>query len=256
MFRYTLKKDKSNSETGFRYRGTSTSRLEALTDTVFGFSITLLVVSLEVPKTYLELQASMYGFIGFIFCTMLLLSIWNKHYMFFLKYGIEDSITKYLNFGLLFLLLYYVFPLKYLFNYVGTGLWLSIKMMFNDNSPALLLKVKELNQAALNSAEWFDLTINFALGLFAIELIFTILYWNAYKKREILELNELEVAETKVDLWSQTIKLGVPLLSALVVVFFGGKAAIQAGMVYLLIPILILVFNKTVRKKIMIKTTT
>lgn len=34
----------------FRWRGEGVSRIEGLRDTVFGFAITLLVVSLEVPK--------------------------------------------------------------------------------------------------------------------------------------------------------------------------------------------------------------
>ena len=65
------------SKHGFRYRGVSSSRLEGLTDAVFGFSITLLVVSLEVPDSFIELQASMYGFLGFILAAMIIFMFWN-----------------------------------------------------------------------------------------------------------------------------------------------------------------------------------
>ncbi len=41
---------------GFRLRGTAMSRVDGFSDVVFGFAITLLVVSLEVPKTYAELH--------------------------------------------------------------------------------------------------------------------------------------------------------------------------------------------------------
>ena len=37
---------------GFRPRGTQGSRIDAISDVVFGFALALLVVSLEVPKTY------------------------------------------------------------------------------------------------------------------------------------------------------------------------------------------------------------
>lgn len=36
----------------FRLRGHEVSRIEALSDAVFGFAITLLVVVLEVPQTF------------------------------------------------------------------------------------------------------------------------------------------------------------------------------------------------------------
>jgi uncharacterized membrane protein len=47
---------------GFRLRGTSMSRIDAFSDVVFGFAITLLVVSLEIPHTFEELHRSLRGF--------------------------------------------------------------------------------------------------------------------------------------------------------------------------------------------------
>ena len=39
---------------GFRWRGGETTRVEGVSDAVFAFVITLLVVSLEVPRTFHE----------------------------------------------------------------------------------------------------------------------------------------------------------------------------------------------------------
>src|SRR6476620_7080236 len=50
---------------GFRLRGREVSRVEGLSDAVFGFAITLLVVSLEVPNTFDELIGMMRGFVAF-----------------------------------------------------------------------------------------------------------------------------------------------------------------------------------------------
>ncbi len=119
--------NKNISTDGFKNKGIHGSRFETLTDIIFGFSITLLVISSEVPKTYVELQASMYSFFGFIFCALLLFSIWNEHKTFFLRYGLEDKKTILLNFLLVFVLLYYIYPMKYLFSYLGTVFFVKIK---------------------------------------------------------------------------------------------------------------------------------
>src|ERR1035438_7056461 len=52
----------------FRWRGGEITRLEAFCDVVFGFALTLLVVSLEVPRSYAEMMAAMRGFLPFAIC--------------------------------------------------------------------------------------------------------------------------------------------------------------------------------------------
>jgi hypothetical protein len=46
-------------ERDFRWRGGEIARIEGLSDAVFAFAVTLLVVSLEVPKTFTELATVM-----------------------------------------------------------------------------------------------------------------------------------------------------------------------------------------------------
>jgi hypothetical protein len=43
----------------FQLRGIQINRVEAVSDAVFGFALTLLVVSLQVPRTYVELTDAM-----------------------------------------------------------------------------------------------------------------------------------------------------------------------------------------------------
>src|SRR5258705_569281 len=52
----------------FRRRGTQTSRLEAFSDAVFALTLTLLLVSTQVPATFLELVAKLSGFLPSVPC--------------------------------------------------------------------------------------------------------------------------------------------------------------------------------------------
>ena len=62
------------------------SRLEAFSDAVFAFALTLLVVSLDVPKSYHDLTALMAGFVPFAASFALLTWIWYEHNIFFRRY--------------------------------------------------------------------------------------------------------------------------------------------------------------------------
>ena len=95
---------------GFRLPGTAASRLEGFSDVVLGFALTLLVVLLEVPRTYAELHASMRSFVPFAICFFLLLSIWYSQFKFFRRYGLHDTAAVVLNSFLLFVVLFYVYP--------------------------------------------------------------------------------------------------------------------------------------------------
>jgi len=99
----------------FRWRAGEITRLEAFCDVVFGFAITLLVVSLEVPHSYAELLADLRGFLPFAACFAQLILIWRTHYKFSRRFGLEDDYTVFLNVVLLFLVLFYVYPLKFVF---------------------------------------------------------------------------------------------------------------------------------------------
>ena len=73
-------KNESQFMEGFRLRGGEVTRLESFSDSVFGFALTLLVVSLDVPKTFDDLFNTMRGFPAFAVCFLLLAMIWNSHY--------------------------------------------------------------------------------------------------------------------------------------------------------------------------------
>src|SRR5215813_12913085 len=111
----------STGEKDFRWRGGEITRLEGFSDAVFAFAVTLLVVSLEVPRAFHELIETMRGFPAFGVCFALLAQTWYNHCRFFRRYGLQDAWSVFLNCALLFFVLFYVYPLKFLFSTLFTG---------------------------------------------------------------------------------------------------------------------------------------
>ncbi len=114
MLRENLSKKGVGKTKNFRWRGADGSRLESLTDGVFAFAITLLIVSLQVPNSFTELTNIMMSFPAFGITLVAIIAIWYAHYLFFRRYGIQDSYAIVLNSILLFVVLFYIYPLKFL----------------------------------------------------------------------------------------------------------------------------------------------
>jgi uncharacterized membrane protein len=202
---------------GFRWRGEDVSRIEAFTDAVFAFAVTLLVVSLEVPKTFDELLVDMRGFFAFAICFALLLFVWYEHYKFFRRYGLRDLPTLWLNSVLLFLVLFYVYPLKFLFT-----LWMDQLLGFPEND------MIEASQVPL-------LMLIYSAGFVAIQLVFVLMYLRAYSLRGALGLGTHELSVTHEEIQGYLLNVAVGLASIAIAVFGGARVVSLAGYIYLLV---------------------
>lgn len=83
----------SDHASGQHRQGFALHRVEGFSDAVFAFAVTLLVVSLEVPKSAHELLHTMHGFVAFGVCFVLLISVWAEHNRFFRHYPLTDGVT-------------------------------------------------------------------------------------------------------------------------------------------------------------------
>ena len=200
---------------GFRLRGTHMSRIDGFSDVVFGFAITLLVVSLEVPRTFDELDRSLRGFIPFAICFLMLILVWYSHYKFFRRYGLHDSGTIAINGLLLFVVLYYVYPLKFLFTALTSG------FIGGDNS------------AFGTPAQMRELMVLYGVGFTAVYLLFTTLYWNAWRQRRELNLNPTELFLTRSSMIEYTAMASVGVLSVGIAVLTPHGYAGLAGFTYM-----------------------
>lgn len=200
-------------------------RIEGLADAVFGFALTLLVVSLEVPNSFDELLATMRGFFAFAISGWLLYAVWCDHYMFFRRYGLQDNVTMHLSAVLLFVVLFYVYPLKFLFTaLIDELLGISTQV---GSSPGDVVET-------IRAGQWPLLVVLFSTGFVVVQLVFFLLYWRAYSLREMLELDTYEASITRQELQGYLLLAGVGLASIAIALLGGEEATTWAGWVYLL----------------------
>jgi len=211
---------------GFRLRGHEIQRIEGFSDAVLAFAMTLLVVSLEVPRTFAELLETMSGFVAFALAFALLLRIWFLQYQWFRRYGLEDGFVITLNGALLFVVLFFVYPLKFLFGFLVKN--------FTGQETRVLMPDGSLHPAIAEN-EMRTLMIVYGLGYIALFGAFWLLYNHAWRRRDQLDLNALERYDTLSTMQEAAINLGVAALSVLIAFFADYHLAGLAGLTYMLL---------------------
>ena len=212
---------------GFRLRGTEMSRIDGFSDVVFGFALTLLVVALEVPKNFAELHAMLRSFLPFAITFLMLMLVWYTHFKFFRRYGLHDVLTIWLNGLLLFFVLFYVYPLKFMFT-------------------AVFSKAVVIDTAA----QVRELTLLYCGGFMALYAIFTAMYANAWRQRQELELTALELRLTRLYIIDEGGNAFIGLLCCVVALLLPPARATLATMVFMLIGV-----HKTILGRMIGRTT-
>jgi uncharacterized membrane protein len=210
---------------GFRWRGGEISRIEGFSDAVFAFAVTLLVVSLEVPRTFNELTEIMRGFLAFAVCFTLLIVAWREHYVFFRRYGLQDNPTIWLNAALLFVVLFYVYPLKFLFTLVLSPL---------TGSPEGVARPGGGHERVIEADQISTLFLIYGAGIIALYLLLALLYVHAYRRRGELALTPLELFDTRASIRMHLLAAGIGAFSCLLALLLPTRAIGLAGFAYFL----------------------
>lgn len=207
----------------FRHRGETPSRLEGLSDAVFGFSLTLLVVSLEVPQTFTELRSLALGFVPFSLCFMLFMHTWYLHHRFFRRYGLRDVPMIWLNSTLLFLVMFFVYPLKFLASFL---------VRVFSGEPMTIAGPDGLAVPILAWEDAVESHLLFSLGFVAVHAIFLLMYVRAWRARHALELNDQERFDTRTAMREHGLFILIGSLSSMVALVGGARWIPLAGWIY------------------------
>ena len=196
-------------------RRAETSRLEGFSDAVFAFALTLLVVSLQVPNSYDELVHTLRSFVAFAPSFAALIWIWYLHRQFFRRFGLGDGPMVVLNALLLFVVLVYVYPLKFLATLV-------FGQLLDPGTTAPIL-----------SSQVSQLIVIYGIGYVAVFVVFSFMYLYALRKRQLLHLSRLDLFDARYAIESNLINIGTGLGSIALAVL--GAPPAVAGFFYLVL---------------------
>src|SRR5467141_1446552 len=211
---------------GFRLRGMEMTRLETFIDTAFAFAISMLVIAAQqIPDNIQTLLAAIKNVPTFI-CSIAVLGIfWRGHWLWSRRYGLEDSVSILISWGMIVTILIFIYPLKAIFG----AMW-----YFLSNS-----QVGQPSSLHTTEAQARTIFAIYALGLIAISAEILLLNLRAWQLREPLRLNARERFMTRGELSGWSIPVGVGLVSLILALTLPAEQIQWSGWVYFLMAIIL-----------------
>lgn len=200
-------------------RGREVSRIEGFSDAVFGFTLTLLIVSVEVPETFADLRLILAEFPSFAVTFTVICWVWYEHYLFFRHYALEDGLTVALNSVLLFIVLFYAYPLKFIFTRLVTGWIFGVGPGIDGGATA---------------ADGRLLMAVYSGGFVALFAVFMLLYGHAWRRRDALGLSAIERYDTRATAGRHAINVTLGLVSLLITLVLPIDYLAYAGLIFFL----------------------
>jgi hypothetical protein len=241
MLRESLQKHLIGMNKEFRFRGEEPGRLENFSDACFALAITLLLISTSPPSNFAQVKKFAWEVIPFAICITLIVLIWHQHFIFFFRYGLRNSRVIVLNTIFLILVLFYVYPLKFLAKAILVPL---TKLFGADEFHSELLTIYGQNNLG-------DLMIIYGIGATLIFVVLALFYRHALLSKTELGLDEIETFDTKSSMRANYLMALVPLLSVLVSAVFSNSrwGGFLGGMTYFLYSPIMSIFWRRNNKK-------
>jgi uncharacterized membrane protein len=215
---------------GFRLRGIEMTRLETFIDAAFAFAITMLVIaSGQLPDDVDALLNAFKNVPTFVASIAALGAFWHGHWLWSRRYGLEDTTSIVISWGMLVTILIYVYPLKLLFG--------AMFYFLSGHRVGQLIAVHSADQARM-------LFALYALGVAAISAEILFLNLHAWRLREALRLNEREQSITRGELSGWSIPVGIGMLSLLLALTLPINLLALSGWVFWLMFILLPIHKK------------
>ncbi len=191
---------KLRGERHFQWRGRDVSRIENLSDIVFALVLALAATQ-SIPTTFEELAGLWRDALSLAACFALIIFLWRTHHVFFRRYDLQDSVISTLNAVLLFLLLVYIYPLKFMTDFVinfYTGYYTA------DSPPSAVLEFSQV--------KWLYLVYG---GFFAaVFSLIALMYAHALRHADDIGLDAVERNYTRYEV---EFAFGVVVLSLLII---------------------------------------
>lgn len=181
------------------YRGSNASRLDNLTDAVFGIAITLLIFNLSNPNSFTELLEFTKTLPAFTLSIGFLMLVWREHLRYSEVYTLNYPGIIFLNTIFIALVIFYVYPLRFL------SLFLT-SIFFNLD---VGLSIEE--------AQVPYLMIYYGFVVFGLYFVMFLFYYRSYKMRDIIGLSAFELFYTRSQMVKLFIMFVIPLISIVII---------------------------------------
>lgn len=217
------------------YRGENVSRLDNLTDAVFGIAITLLIFNLTNPNSFADLLTFTKTLPAFLISISFILLIWNEHLRFSEIYTLNDATLTGLNTLFIALVIFYVYPLRFVTLFLTN-------LFFNTD---IDVKITE-DQVP-------HLMIYYGFVVFALYFVLYLFYYRAGKIKNELQLNKFEVFYTSAQKGRIIIMFSVPIISIILIFIIKeysvSSASLVGGLTYFLYNPLMIWWYRRYRNK-------